>query len=138
MKTKIRALRKARCISHEALHSMLETKMSLDKLHNIAIKRVDYILRKIFTSYGHKYSFCDWWFGNAMEGTRGSIFDGIEKDAVEFDYYYKKEPCHCIIKNEIWELSSCFPLRWLWEDFEKELLDGKNAYKKYDDGKHKK
>lgn len=96
--------------------------------------RIDYILGTIFNAFDG--CFDEWYFEGApgeFEDDKGSIpsLDSksmwfIELVGVDIDY----DKVVIITKDgQTWHLGSGkFPTRWLMEDFEQELIDGKTCY----------
>lgn len=86
--------------------------------------RIDYIWSRIFKTFGESF---EWWcFADAAEGEVGCLrIDDIAIRDFEFD--------RCLPDFEIllkdgteWGLWQ-IPTRWLFEDFEQELVEGKLA-----------
>lgn len=113
------------------------------KLENSFIKRIEYIIKSIHKVFGNKVL---WWdYCNDRDG-EGHFFQSYEETFEETDFNdaffryqaeinYKQDWDMAIIDkyNEEISLDYCFPTRWLIEDFEQELIDGKKAIDKFDD-----
>jgi hypothetical protein len=97
--------------------------------NNIA-DRIEYVLKKIYEVYGG--SFDTWYFDGAAEGEVGDIHGAISSDYVSgFVFYGRKgpRPMGSILHDETEvNLEYDFPTRWLYEEFEDELAEGKQKF----------
>jgi hypothetical protein len=101
------------------------------------ISRIDYILKTWFKIYG--YTLENWYFYGAEEGEVGDLYRNMyeydDDDSTINNFYIDEASCGNDIdmifidkdNNKVcWENS--IPTRWLYEDFEKEIRDGKKKY----------
>lgn len=109
------------------------------KIYDAQIKpieaRINYIVMKIFELFEIKDHY--WYLYGAAEGTRGDILNECNCTYIEpmYDSHKNNYKSGHIEDMNIYDrynkhISLCdgFPTRWLWEDFEKELIDGKATY----------
>lgn len=96
------------------------------------IDRVDYIIHKIFAVFNNEL---DWWDfpgdGDRCEG--GRLSDAIRHDDDIFCFTaetreYLKEKVILLKDGSEWGFDNEFPTRWLFEDFEEELIEGKKKF----------
>lgn len=95
------------------------------------LDRIDYIVRTIAKSYGTNLK--GWWFHDAPEGGMGTFQP--DRNQIGDIYWDIKgdggyDKALCVIDGATWSLWDSFPTRWLWEDFEQELLSGKKKAEK--------
>lgn len=98
------------------------------------VNRIDYILKKIYSTFGGT---CDnWYFDGAEENYLGNVAAAIHYDEVTgfcIESEVKpKRPMYILGSNgkEI-DLTWGFPVRWMTEDFESELEEGKENLVKF-------
>lgn len=104
------------------------------KLLNAAVnKRVDYIIKKIVSIFNMKL---EWWGYSETDEGEAQLKDALYQDSVCCYISYKRDKGihnqEIIIDTngkELVLLSNGFPVRWLYEDFEDELIQGKEKYK---------
>ena len=122
-------IKKAKPISDESIKIRKQAKKAFKDTEKSIIKRVDYIINTIFKTFKIKNSY--WYFYGAEEGSHGDIDKGIYKDVLllELENNYAYADFYIIDKNnDEWSFEEGFPLRWLFENFEQELIDGKKLY----------
>ena len=95
--------------------------------------RVHYILDDIYGQFDDYLDAC-WYVYGAEESCLGdleSIFDNerVCMGMLVLNPSPPKKSWSAILKGKVWDLSSYFPKRWLFEDFEEELEDGIIAYR---------
>ena len=96
--------------------------------------RIDYIIKRIHQEAGISLNY--WYFDDAPEGDQGSLHRALNKISISnytTDTRGNGPMAELIIllnDGRIWCLWDGFPTRWLHEDFEKELVEGKAAYLK--------
>ncbi len=116
---------------------ILVRKKKLEKeivpIDNAIYKRLDYIFKTVFKAFDS--SFSSWWVDGAPEGCIGDFCslvhdDEIEVCPVEFGGSTKKNKTYfeILLNDHEWDLESEIPIHWLWEDFETELMQGKEDY----------
>lgn len=98
------------------------------------IDRLDYILKKIGEVLGGA-KIKNWWIDGAEEGELGDINKIIYKDRIECSCIYfdvslndANKDYGIIINGKEWGLDESFPIRWLFENFEEELIEGRKKY----------
>jgi len=103
-------------------------------------KRIDYIIRQIYKEAGAN-GFTYWYFDDASEGDQGSLHRALDKTMIG-NYIVDSRGMEIldelvvILKDgSTWGLFDSFPTRWLHEDFEQELIEGKAAYIKREEDK---
>lgn len=102
------------------------------RLEDIITSRITYIVHTLFNQFNMKLD--TWYFSDAGEGQVGSLSDhcrGDEIDSIEVelnrDFVYLDINIIDRFGNE-WMWENMIPRRWLFEDFEKEIADGKIKY----------
>jgi len=108
-----------------------EAKAQCDRLENIITERLSYVVHKIFEVFNLKVS--TWYFPDAKEGEVGDldshIWDaGIHEIFVEISNNKKNNIILIDKYDNEWEWDSPLPTRWLFEDFEREIIEGKKKY----------
>jgi hypothetical protein len=98
--------------------------------------RIDYIIRSVFKEFGNRLS--TWYFPGAEEGEVGSMKYAVDKDyfTVETDCLERyessksgyKEMTILLKDGTRWSFEGMYLTRWLFEDFEEELVQGKKKY----------
>lgn len=91
--------------------------------------RLDYIMKCIFDCFNMKDAF--WYFKDAGEGEVGNLWDYYTDEHIDVVIETRKSfGMLKIITNEDMELSLVdgIPTRWLFIDFENELLEGKEKF----------
>lgn len=97
------------------------------------VDRIDYIIKTIFKAFDKKFDY--WYFYGAGEGEVGPLiinsnsFSVITELAKNRNGNYDFNEMVILLKDgSEWELNDSIPSRWLFEDFEKELVDGKKKF----------
>lgn len=96
--------------------------------------RMDYIINTVLALYGSKLHY--WYFYGAGEGEIGPMLNHIDDESfrVIIDYYTRPQKFDItsvviIMKDgSEWGFEDGFPTRWLFENFEQELIEGKKKY----------
>lgn len=95
------------------------------------VDRIDYIVQILCKVFDRKLRY--WCFPDAQEGEIGTAYHYIYdfSISIEFGFSYKRNDYMDFIdKNgEVCTIINLLPVRWLFEDFEKELTDGVKKYK---------
>jgi hypothetical protein len=99
---------------------------------NVALEaRLDFVFREVFKTCGATFD-C-WYVDGAEEGEVGDLESVINEKAgqIELGYlqmydveYDDEDNFNVLLDGEEWYLLDCLPLRWLFEDFKDELLQG--------------
>ena len=102
----------------------------LGKFDNEIEARINYIAEKISSVFNIKLD--TWYFPGAEEFEIGSLDKNMTKDII--DIMFEPTLLDCVIitkdKKELFFEDGFIPTRWLFEDFEDELKDGKKIYEK--------
>jgi hypothetical protein len=97
--------------------------------------RIDYIIRTIFDTFNKKLD--TWYFDGAGEGDVGDLLRHYDENEINIitELSRNKEGVYDSIEMVIidkegseWGFDSSIPTRWLFEDFEQELIDGKKLF----------
>ena len=102
------------------------------RLENIIIERLSYIVHTIYNIFGYQVN--TWYFDDAKEGEVGDLKNHIYNDYINNIIVecksLKKDPAIIIFdKNRFeWEKDLGIPVRWLFENFEQEIIDGKKKF----------
>jgi len=104
-----------------------------DPMEEEVIDRISYVVQKICDVFEAELN--TWFFDDAEEGEVGSVKNHINSTEV-YDYVIdidNQNNIHFIILDKDGkklDISDQFPRRWLHEDFEKELIEGKSSFLK--------
>lgn len=116
----------------------LENYYEFRRIEGKIIERIDYVLRKIYDAFGCKIK-C-WWFNGAAEGETGSLSMGLNANSISNWEVELEEELHVDMiimldsaEYEFWE----FPKSWLFEDFEKKLINGRKEYLELEEKRNK-
>jgi len=105
------------------------------KMEGQIINRIDYIVRTIFQTFNHKLD-C-WYFYGAGEGDVGDLLRHYDSDEINIitelarnkgGGYDSIEMVILDKEGNEWGFDSSIPTRWLFENFEQELIDGKRLF----------
>lgn len=116
-------------ITPELVDEVTELYHKLGPLESKIIGRIHYIMLSIFNTFGQKNAY--WYFYGAAEGEQGDFWRHYEKDAISivFDNCPAGENMVILLKDgSEWRFDDSIPTRWLFEDFETELAEGKKKY----------
>lgn len=93
-------------------------------------KRIEFILNTIYKTYGAKLD--TWYFDGAEEGEVGDLFSNLgstEISGFTLEPYIFNNDCVILLKDGAeWGFDGGIPTRWLFENFEEELTQGRAAY----------
>lgn len=97
------------------------------------VNRIDYIVKTIFKTFDQKLEY--WYFYGAGEGEVGTLrinddyFSVITELGRNRNRDYDSQQMVILLKDgSEWGFDGSYPTRWLFEDFEKELIDGKKKF----------
>lgn len=127
----------SKIITKEFVNETLLLNNQLESKKEIIFNRIEYILKFIFKAFGGELDY--WYFDGAEEGEVGDLFKNYNPNTIyviaEGSYNYS-----VIIDkfNNEWDFDGEIPTRWLFEDFEDEVLDGLKEYKKRQEEKKQK
>jgi len=95
--------------------------------------RLDYIIHKFFEIYDCKVN--TWYFEDVEESEVGNLWDHMDQDYItsiwiDINERSKKYNNYAFIDKfgEVDEWANSIPTRWLFEDFEQEVIDGKKKF----------
>jgi hypothetical protein len=120
-------------INKELLANADKLKTELFVLENKITDRIDYIVRYCFGKID------TWYFDDAQPGSIGDLWENIKYNEIEGiiisrgeRFPERTEKDLIIIDSNGGEINlyDSFPKRWLFEDFEKEVDEGKIKYEK--------
>jgi len=105
------------------------------KMEGVIQDRITYILEVFFGAFGGKLQ--NWYFDDAAEGRVGDLADNMCSEEI-YSIYTDISPQpkpndgydFMIIDKfgDEWGWESSVPVRWLFEDFEEEIIKGKALY----------
>lgn len=102
----------------------------LEEISKTVEERTHYIMMTIFDLFGFKGDYY-WYFSGAHDEETGVPWYGLKynKTRLETNIYGEARPAVIILKDgSEWGLEDGIPIRWLYEDFEQELINGKKEY----------
>lgn len=108
-------------------------------LEELIINRINYIVETLFKTFGVNLDF--WYFCGAGEGEVGDLWRNYDKEnGINIETGLSRNTSYTEIiiidKNgDEWEFDSYIPIRWLFENFEQELIDGKKKYEEAQEAK---
>lgn len=112
-------------------------------LEDVITNRITYILTKWFEAFGGTVN--TWYFDGANEGEIGNLFEYMNNDIiwnirVDMEIYPKSNDRSAFVIidrfGSEYQWQNEIPTRWLFEDFEQEIFDGKTAFEEAE--KHRK
>jgi len=117
-------------VKAEDISRIMTIAQELIDAEKIVLNRVRYIIDTIAKVYKTKCS-C-WYFYGAGEGDYGdmvpSILDATRYGVFSVVIHANKELDYTDSDGEDWSLSDGFPYKWLTQDFEEELVAGRQAW----------
>lgn len=95
------------------------------------IKRITYIVSTMVNTWEQELD--TWYFDDAAEGEVGNLWSNYNETQITPLIFVKhsRAATSMIFFDKLggeWDLKDSFPSRWLFEDFEQELLDGKKKW----------
>lgn len=112
-------------ITVELINKTKKLNEEISDLNEIIIDRVDYIITFLFEIFSKKKGY-SWWFDGAGEHEVGNFWSNYYAGEIEFCTDISFSEMEIIDKNgDLWACGGSFPDRWLFEDFENEILEGK-------------
>jgi hypothetical protein len=118
---------KKHSIKHDLVKSWQKASSEADFLEGAIVERMDYIIHTIFDTFGSRLG--SWYFSDAQEGQMGHLTYDEPDLFMQWWQPEIKEDMFIIDKNgEEYMFDQSIPTRWLFEDFENELIDGKKKY----------
>lgn len=104
-------------------------KKDVGRIEDEIVNRISYVWYTINNAFGNEVD--TWYFDDAGEGEVGNLdIDDSFVSSIQTDYKKKSTGDMAILLKDGSEFGfySEFPTRWLFEDFEQELIEGKKKY----------
>lgn len=100
-----------------------------NRLESQIIGRINYIMGSIFNLFNEDQAYWYFYGGNGREQEDGSLWDHYSDDLIEVSVDCEGYDVCCILQDgSEFDLRNGIPTRWLFEDFEEELKNGKTQY----------
>lgn len=122
-------------ISKQVLLNIKSLRKKADKAEDQIFNRLKFIMSKVLKTFNLKNTY--WYVLGAQEGTRGNFwnaYDGVRisiEMSQDGSLYFNKELDIILKNNKKWSLiEDGIPARWLFENFESELVNGKKLFNK--------
>ena len=111
-----------------------EASKKASALEEKIVDRLDYIITTIFEVFKERLD--TWYFSDAQEGTMGSLTYDEPEIFMEWKHGTLKDDMIIIDRdgNELM-FDQSVPTRWLFQEFEAELKDGKKKYEERESAK---
>jgi hypothetical protein len=120
-------MKKVKALDKAVMTELKEAQKQVEKVNAKINKRIHYILDTIFKTYGKKLK--AWWFMDAPFDTHGTLrecagfVEGLcTMPDMDWDW------AMILGEDTIHLMDEGFPSKWLYQDFEQELKEGKAAY----------
>lgn len=120
-------------LDKEFFNKRMQLSHNLAEIDSVIIDRIDFIVKKIHSLFNSKLS--TWYFPGAEEGSIGNFDNAINYDyEINDDYisivaeHRATQPIKLILNDGKEIEAYSVPIRWLFEDFEEELIKGKQLY----------
>lgn len=130
-------LAKHRKLDKSIISDLKEAKKALGIIEGKVFDRIDYILHFVFETFDNTLH--NWYFEDANEGGMGNLY--MDKDWI-YDIFTDATCQNNMVMflkdGKQYEYDGIFPSRWLFEDFEEEVLQGKQAWIDEQEAKKKK
>lgn len=113
----------------QTLESYLQLRQQAGVLESQLENRITYILKKIYETFGSQLDY--WYTSDAPEGDQGDLLRcwRYNNDTISDLCIHPYLEAVIILNNgSEWGLHDDIPSRWLFEDFEEELVNGKRLY----------
>lgn len=116
-------------ITLELFKEAEEAARQAGKLKEKIVDRLHYIMTSIFKTYGKSSAY--WYFYGAAKGEVGDLWEHVHEHYiwVVIDNCPGEGLLAVLKDGSEWDFQDAIPLRWLYEDFEDELAEGKKKYK---------
>ncbi len=118
-------------LTNDDVNDWKEATRKAGVLEETITQRIDYILRTIYKTFGKKF---DYWY---IPGEDASLRHYELEPENDFTGYCIEPYCSSlpiyskVVDCEINLIDEGFPSRWLYEDFEEELTQGREYYKQW-------
>lgn len=120
-------------VTKELVKQWKTVSLQAGALEDKIVDRIDYIIKTIFKTFDQKLEY--WYFYGAGEGEVGRLridgdsFSVITELARNRNGDYNSQQMVILLKDgSEWGFDGEYPTRWLFEEFEKELTDGKKKF----------
>lgn len=127
-------------ITPEYLNEYKQKQEEADWYKGAIVDRIDYILKSIFDFEGGSLNY--WYFDGASEGEVGDFSYAMGDNEI-YNIITEGNPFgkgyNYILKDgKVWKYEGSIPSRWLFEDFEEELVKGKESFDRREEEQKKK
>lgn len=117
---------KTKPLAHGLVADWQESRKRADALEEDIVDRMGYVIQTICKTFNAQYE--TWYFSDAQEGQMGHLtWDEPELFSV-WDIRNRKDMAILTKDGEEYRFDNSFPTRWLFENFEDELTDGKRRF----------
>ena len=115
-------------INQEMVKEAEELAAKAGKLEEKIVNRIHYIMTSIFKLFNKKTAY--WYFYGAGEGEVGDLWSHFDKDSISIviDNCPGESMVILLKDGSEWGFDDSIPTRWLYEDFEEELVEGKKKF----------
>lgn len=118
-------------ITQKLIHDWKVASSEASSMEEEIIERIDHIVRAWFKAFNNELNY--WYFDGAAEGEVGDLSKYMGADTIWCIWTELKKECPhdmaIIDKNgDVYVWESSIPTRWLFEDFEDEIINGKKLY----------
>lgn len=119
-------------LTKEFFNNWLNIRKESERLEARIIERMSYIIHKSCQMFGNSVS--TWFFEDVSEREVGNVCNAIIGTEFTPSLIFSniKHSSMCVILNDESEINLIqdgFPVRWLFEDFEREIAEGKEKYR---------
>lgn len=103
------------------------------RLEEQIVDRINYIMESIFSLFSKKSAY--WYFYGAGEGEVGNLWANYNQSHIDMviDECPGESMVVLLKDGTEWGFDDSIPTRWLFEDFETELTEGKKKYKELEE-----
>ncbi len=111
----------------ELINKAKKLNIEIFDIEEIIIDRMNYVIRFLYKTFSKNEKF-SWWFDGAEEGEVGDFWSNYESYTGEIQFCTDVgcSNMEIIDKNgDLWVCEGSIPDRWLFEDFENEIIEGK-------------
>jgi hypothetical protein len=122
-------------ITHELISEWKAATKVAGKLENKIIDRLGYVVNFLFKTFKRRLE--TWYFVDAPEGGMGEfVYDDHDIWVVTETPGHSYDDMTIIDKDgEVWSFEGIIPTRWLFEDFEQEVVEGKKKYEEQEEAR---
>lgn len=124
-------MRNSKPLDKSIVENWYPTRDALDKIESQICDRLTYVLSTLFDTFGFELE--TWYFEGAEEGSVGEMH--IRSDYIDGIIVESKHDRYGQVKINLidkfgsdWDFSGDIPVRWLYDEFESEIIEGKAKY----------